>query len=519
MQYKFIIKIKALFMTNYKTSILFTSLLFCFQTVIAQNISGKIIDSQTGESIPYATILVNNAENLVSNAEGLFTLSENSSNQNTILTISYLGYANQKISVGDLIKQQNIIKLQAGIIELKEVNISNKRLSPYEIMANVKANVTKNYAKNNIPKKDMIFFREITNFKPSILDVAIDKSTGFSKDALKKANAQMNEFTSKLITQPPRQYVDILCNNYSYLTTKDDKPYYLSKLEVLKATKLKNENSSTSLDDLQKSATDIILKHLDSTKYYRVKSGLFGSRDTISLRKDFNKKKKTKSNQLTSTKANLTSFQIENNITNVTKFAFIHDPEAYNYIFEGVTYTNENEFVYVLGFKPKKSRGKYKGKLYISETDFAVIRADYKLENGKKVSGVNLKLLLGIKTFENVSNGTIIYKNSPVGNGYYLQYALHESGQYIYINRPLKFIELTDEDKDIVAFDLKVEGNSIEKLEYLNMNRTESSEASIGKITEDNFSFIKLKSYDPKIWKDYNGIEPLEEMKQFKAVD
>ena len=210
MQYKFIIKIKALFMTNYKTSILFTSLLFCFQTVIAQNISGKIIDSQTGESIPYATILVNNAENLVSNAEGLFTLSENSSNQNTILTISYLGYANQKISVGDLIKQQNIIKLQAGIIELKEVNISNKRLSPYEIMANVKANVTKNYAKNNIPKKDMIFFREITNFKPSILDVAIDKSTGFSKDALKKANAQMNEFTSKLITQPPRQYVDIL---------------------------------------------------------------------------------------------------------------------------------------------------------------------------------------------------------------------------------------------------------------------------------------------------------------------
>lgn len=504
-------------MTNCKTSFFFLSLLFCFQIAAAQNISGKIIDSQTGESIPYATIIVNNAENLVSNAEGLFTLSENSSNQNTILTISYLGYANQKLSVGDLIKQQNIIKLQAAIIELQEVNVPNKRLSPYEIMANVKANIKNNYAKNSIPKKDMIFFREITNFKPSILDVAIDKSIGFSKESLKKANAQMNSFTSKLITQPPREYVDILCNNYSYLTTKDDKPYYLSKLEVLKATKLKNENSSTSLDDLQKSATDIILKHLDSTKYYRVKSGLFGSRDTISLRKDFNKKKKTKSNQLTATKANLSSFQIENNITNVTKFDFIHEPEAYNYIFEGATYTNENEFVYVLSFKPKKSRAKYKGKLYISETDFAVIRADYKLEDGKKVSGVNLKLLLGIKAIENISNGTVIYKNSPVGNGYYLQYASHESGQYIYINRPLKFIELTDEDKDVVAFDLKVEGNFIEKQEYLNMNRTESSEASIGKVTEDDFNFINIKSYDPKIWKDYNGLEPLEEMKQFKA--
>jgi hypothetical protein len=35
----------------------------------------------------------------------------------------------------------------------------------------------------------------------------------------------------------------------------------------------------------------MMLQHLDSTKYYRVKSGLFGSRDTISLRKDYNKKK------------------------------------------------------------------------------------------------------------------------------------------------------------------------------------------------------------------------------------
>jgi hypothetical protein len=68
-----------------------------------------------------------------------------------------------------------------------------------------------------------------------------------------------------------------------------------------------------------------------------------------------------------------------------------------------------------------------------------------------------------------------------------------------------------------VAFDLKVEGNFIEKQEYLNMNRTESSEASIGKVTEDDFNFINIKSYDPKIWKDYNGLEPLEEMKQFKA--
>jgi hypothetical protein len=51
-------------------------------------------------------------------------------------------------------------------------------------------------------------------------------------------------------------------------------------------------------------------------RFYQIlsrKSGLFGSRDTISLRKDYNKKKKwikrkKKSNQLSVTKANLDAF-------------------------------------------------------------------------------------------------------------------------------------------------------------------------------------------------------------------
>jgi hypothetical protein len=507
-------------MANYKTSFLFIALLFCFQITISQNITGKIIDANTGESIPYANIMVNNSENLISNAEGYFTLSENSSGDNTIIIVSYLGYANNSLTVEKLKSLQNVIKLVPGIIELNEVNVSNKKLSPYEIMAYVKANFKNNYGGNDKAKKDMVFFRETTNFKPSILDVEIDESSGFSKKALKNANTQMAAFTSKLISQPPKEYTDILCNNYSYLTKKDDKPYYLSKLEVIKATKLKNENSSTSLDDLEKTATNIMLTHLDSTKYYRVKSGFFGSRDTISLRKDFNKKKrKIKNDQLTSTKSNLSSFLAENGIGNNSKYEFIHNPEYYEYKYEGATYSSQNEFVYVLSFKPKKSKAKYKGKLYISESDYAVIRADYKLEDGKKVSGVNLKLFLGVKAIENVSNGTIIYKQNPFGNGYFMQYASHEKGQYIYLNRPLKFIELTNEEKDVVAFDLKVEGNSLEKIEYLNMTRSESSETFIEKITEDDFKFIKLKSYDPKIWKDYNGIEPLEEMKQFKSID
>jgi hypothetical protein len=494
--------------------------LFFIQIANSQSITAKIVEFSTGESIPYANILVNNSESLISNAEGYFTLSENSSDSNTLLVVSYLGFVNKKLTVGELKEQRLIIKLQAAIIELNEVTISNKKLSPDEIMANVKANLERNYKKDGQATMDKIFFRTSTNFKPSKLDVEIEKSTGFSKETLKKANTQMSAFTSKLISQPPKEYTDVLCHYFTFKTQKDNKPYYLSKLDVMKATKLKNENSSASLEELEKSTRDIMLTHLDTSKYYRIKSGLFGSRDTISLRKEFNqRKKKVKTNQLTATKASLSSFLSETSLLNKKELEFINDTEIYDYVYEGATYSNDYEIVYILSFKPKKNRAIYKGKLYISESDFAVIRTEFSLAEGKKVSGFNMKFLLGVKTQENVSNGTLIFKKNPIGEGYYMHYAAKETGQYIYVNRPIKFIELTDSEKDVVAFEMKIEANTITKTELLNISRTETSEATIQKVPEDNFNFIKLKSYDPKIWKEFSAIEPIEEMKKFKSVD
>jgi hypothetical protein len=70
---------------------------------------------------------------------------------------------------------------------------------------------------------------------------------------------------------------------------------------------------STSLDDLEKQQKP----HATAPwhyKYYRFKSGLIGSRDTISLRKDFNKQAKDTEvqNQLTTKKSTLKSFMNEN---------------------------------------------------------------------------------------------------------------------------------------------------------------------------------------------------------------
>jgi hypothetical protein len=492
------------------------------QVGIGQNIKGKIIDINTKESIPYANILINKSESLISNAEGYFTLSEKNSLDTSQLLVSYLGYANQEITVGTLKNNDFIVVLTPSIFELNDVAVSNKKPNPYEIMANVKANLANNYKSDGSPSKDLLFYRNSEYFNPKIIDVEIDKSTGFSKEALVKVNSNLKTFSNGMIRNPPKEFTDILCNYYTTNIKKDSKTSFISKMDVLKATKLKQEGSAVSSEDLEKKAMNMMLQHLDSTKFYRVKSGLFGSRDSISLRKDWNQKrdqKKTKEvkNQLTATKVNLNSFLIGNNFSQSEKYSFIKKPELYDYTYEGTTYTAENEFAYILSFKPRRSKAKYVGKLYISENDYAVLRADYTLDEGEKLNSFNMKLLLGVKAAQNRSTGTIIYKKKKEGNGYYLQYATIESGQYFYLSRPLKFIELTREDKDVLSLDIKVEGNSTSKTEFLNLSRSSIATSEITKIKENNFKFISIKSYDPKIWKDYNAIEPLEEMKRFKA--
>jgi phage terminase large subunit-like protein len=499
-------------------------ILLFFQLGIAQNIKGKIIDSATGESIPYANIKVNDSENLVSNGEGYFLLSESNSQDETLLMISYMGFVNQQLTVGELRKLDFTIKLLPGVYELDDVEVSNIKPNPYEIMANVKANLSRNYTTGEKGSKEMFFYRTSSYFTPSIIDVEIGKSTGFNKQALSKVNNDLQSFSTKLISHPPVSFTDILCNYYSVKTKKAEKFVFTSKLDVLKATILKDEGESTSLDDLEKKGKTLMLQHLDTTKFYRIKSGLIGSRDTISLRKDFNKKKKTGidieiNSQLTAAKNSLNNFMYQNNLLNNKKFDFIQKPELYDYTFEGTTYTNENEFAYVLTFKPRKSKAMYVGKLYISETDYAVLRTDYVLDEGEKMHNFNMKFLLGIKVSENVSKGTIIYKKRAEDHNYYMQYAVTETGNYFYLNRPLKLIELTSGEKDVLAINFKIEANTRNKTEFLNMSRTETTVAAIEKIKEQDFKFITIKSYDPKIWKDYNAIEPLQEMKQFKAIN
>ena len=503
--------------------LLLSTILF-FQYSWSQNISVKIIDVITKEPIPYATINIDKKEHLISNAEGFFNLSETAIQDENTLTITYLGYKNLEVKISQLSKLDYIIALTPTIFELNDVQVNGEKPNPYVIMATVKANLSINYSKTGNPVKDMLFVRKSTATYPKEVVVDVNQSTGFSKQALKQVNSDVQNFTNALIKSPPKEYKDMLCNLYTHTVKKDNKSFESHKINVLKATVLKNEGSATSSEELKEIGIKTMLKHLDSTKYYRIKSGLIGSRDTISLRKDFNKKKtksKTadKSTLLTTTKYNLTEFIHKNNLINSSEHDFINNPDLYRYKFEGTTFTEDNNYAFVLSFSPKKSRAKYTGKLFINESDYAVLRAEFQLDEGEKLNNVNLKWLLGIKVAQNNNKGILMYRKKADEKNYYLHYASEELGQYFYVNRPLKFIEITKEDKDILLLDIKFEGNFTTKIEFLNLSHSPVTDTDITKVVENEFKLVAIKSYDSKIWKGYHAIEPVAELKRFKAKE
>lgn len=485
-------------------------------TANAQQITARILDAQTQESIPYATIRIGQTD-LISNNDGYFTFS--SKNDADVMDISFIGYDSKQLSINQLKQNNNIVYLTQGSYDIGEIYVSNIRPDPNEIMKLVNENLDINY--KSIDYKSTVFIRGSNTFKPEKFEMKLKKATDLSKSEVKEINQEIESLITQTISTPTKSYSDKLIDVYK---TADQ-----YKLEVKKAVKLMDENRSSDYDQLQKSSTELFYKVMDTTKFYRIKSGLIGSRDTISFSKEYNENKRntkdeTEKRNLNSLKSGLKNIIRQSSFDTPKSFMasnidFIQDTDAYTYSYTDATYFGD-DLVFVIEFTPKKSRAKYSGKLYVNEADYAVMRADYKLADGKKPQGINLKLLLGVKISEGLNKGIVLYRKNPITNTYYLQYSLHETEQYFYLNRPVKFIELTDgRGKDKISYNIKVEGRNIDKTEYLNISMQDISKSDYEAFQEKEFKYQILKKYDPNIWKGFNIIEPLEEMKRFEVVE
>ncbi|AUP77782.1 carboxypeptidase-like regulatory domain-containing protein [Flavivirga eckloniae] len=469
----------------------------------SQTITAKLISKSQGTSIPYATIKTGKYSGVISNEEGYFSL--NSENlQNKTITISCIGYQSKTLTLETIRALDFVVSLDEAINQLNEVYISNKKPNADSIIARAKMKLSENY--DITLNSHNIFYRATYYGDFKKLDFEIEKASHVKSKNLKKVNSSLDSLSKHIISSNAIQFSDF---KGALLSLDDDS----TKLVVNKATKLIDSKNDFSIDAVQETIQNLILKYLDTTKTYKLKSGLFKIEDSLSLRKEDYKDMEKKEYKVPDLKKSTSTLLHNAMFVGDSFLKDILDSRLYDYTFEDMGYNN-GELTYVISYEPRKGKAKYTGKLFISNDNFAITKVDYKYYKSRYGKKVNLKLVLGVKFIENVSEGTYIYeKNSD--NTYQPKYIKSISGAYFYVNRDLKMIE-NSRNRFKVGSNFKIEGDNRKKEEILFTN--------ISDITREDYTSIKqekvvpykqLKTFEKTTWQNEAILEPLEEMKRF----
>lgn len=476
-------------------------------SLFGQSLTAKVVDSNNNP-IPFATVQTNEDSGVITNEEGFFTIDLEDVASNEI-TFSCLGFASHSISIEAIKNNNNIIVLEEFIDELSKVFLSNSKPNADDIIQKVNNNLAKNYKHDN---QTVQFFHRNTAYADfDRFEAKVTKASGMRKKQHEGVNESLDSLTRTIVNSNTMYFQDYLGD----LMIKNRKE---AKLNIHKATSLVDNSKNFSLDNVQTKAQDIILKYLDTTLTYKLKTGLIKVEDSLALKSDNNNDKDNEDiYDIKNLKGETHSLLHDAQTYNDSFLRKIINPELYNYEFVDVTGFN-GELVYIINFKPRKAKSKYAGKLYIADETFAVIKLDYDFGKGKRGEKFNLKLLLGIKYVENINKGTIIFQKNA-DSTYSPKYINQEEGRYFYVNRPIKFIE-NSREKNKVGFNFLIEGSARSKKELFIINKSSLNQSEFSSFTEaEDVPYQKLKQYDPSIWKTHNAIEPLAEMKRFKSSE
>tara|TARA_B100000809_G_scaffold257506_1_gene299234 strand:- start:45 stop:1523 length:1479 start_codon:yes stop_codon:yes gene_type:complete len=491
-------------MKTYFTSGL--TLLLCY-FLNAQELTAKIVDSQTKASIPFVAVQTAVFKGVISNEEGEFIINLEDIDTNTI-ELSCLGYESLTMSIADLKTKNYIIQLTPAINELNAIYLTNTKPNVDSIIARINRNLTKNYKSDALSYN--FFYRKTSYTDFENLDFEIKKSSKVKKRQLIEANDKLTKMGNGIINGNFVYFTD-----YSgILNVMNDS---LKKLHIDKATKIINSNENVSLEDIQKNAQNTVLRYLDTTMTYRLKTGLFKIEDSLSLNDGHKKEDNVNEFKIENLRENTLSILNKSQIGTNSMLKKVLNQDDYEFTLENASIVN-GEIVYFITFKPNRSSSNFTGSLFVCEDTYGVLKLDYYYAEGKQGEKLNLKLILGVKYIENINTGTIIYKRNAQ-DIYEPRYIKSESGQYFYLNRPLKLIE-NSSDRHKTSFNFKIIGNSISKEELLFSHINTINRIKFETINENEVvAYDVLRKYDARTWSGKQTLAPTAELKTFNGEE
>ncbi|GLB50127.1 carboxypeptidase-like regulatory domain-containing protein [Neptunitalea lumnitzerae] len=493
-----------------KNSLLLFLSCFIYITAFSQSLKGKITDTNN-TPISYATVQIGKNYGVLSNQEGEFSIIIPVTNENSRLEISYMGYETLEIPISN-IKPDDTYVLIEKVNELGAVMVSNKELTPLEIINTMLEKAPDNYTLNNFSQT--FFLRTSTATTLEDFEFEIDRATDLDRKARKGLNADIEKFTKDVKGQNFKYFVEYLGDLAFH---KDS-----SKLFIQKGIYLKNKDQEISEDKMSEKVINLIKNYLDPDASYKVKTGLFKVEDSLTTADIFEEDNDSLKGNTSYLKKNLVAKNIE-----FLKFYdnedvdFFEKQNRYDYTLDGYT-TIDDETVYIITFTPRKGSADYSGKMYINAFDYALVRLECKMQPDKNLHNLNLKFLLGVKFRQDRVGMTYVFQKNDEGK-YEIKFVKKEDGMYAYMSRPIKFIKNRadrSEDKQILKFDFTFETNVYSVREYYVLNQTTINEQQFSEIeAQEKFTPVEIEKYNPTIWEGYNVIAPIEDIKNYGQDD
>ena len=495
-------------------------LFFTSSLLWGQEIHGVVLDSLNNDPIPFATVLTNFNQNSITNEEGKFRLQENEKQHlNDSIFVSCMGYHPFKEAIHQL--SDTPIFLVEKNIELDGVILSQKELSAEEIVKK---------ASDNLDEKYETALTEKTFFMRESFEQNWDKM--FMKVKKTSITEFRQQFWDSLFRTLPKKdswHTESYGKFYGNRIEKNQ------KLALERAVELADTINEKGYEYIEKKITDVLDEQVKVDSYFKFKSGIFSTKidrdEVIGKEKDSlqsandkdseddqkKEKKKTPEERFHSDRkarviGNLKGFIKKDEL----RFHVFTHRQHYDYSLVNFTYLNDTP-VYQIEFKPSRSKGRYKGVLYIDADNFSLLQMDY--ENTKNIKDFSL---LGL-SFQLYKQLLRIKFSKFDGQKYQLQFMERIIRYRTGIRRPIKIVEKNKhvrgrrKQNELIA-DIDMQLNNEERYTLVVLKSKPLAKEAFVKHKEiKQFKPDKRNNYDPSYWEGFTIIEPNSLIRSFKT--
>ncbi len=464
-----------------------------------------IQDSKTMEPLPYANILfMSQGKGTISNEVGIFSLNISEFKDTDSISIQYIGYKNRKLSFSDL-RDISTIKLQEELVNLSEAYVYGNPPKAKDIIKKVLDNREKNY--KAVTAKSQVFIRNRFNTTLKTL------KTDIKRNSISELDEQL---MYRIVDRFPREltsFTDFLGYTYTHQNSFDSVKIMPQKIVALEDIEI------AEMDQFVK-IFENLFKDTQEEEYWKVKSGIFRRKLDIEMTEnDSIADEEEDKNQMGSwqIKDKLVSYFNDASLDDDDLWEFLHKPGKYTYELIGGTKVN-GEDVFIIDFTPKG--GMYMGRVYVSTSTYALLKADYRYGDGK--NGTDFQRL-GVGYHENKYQTSIAFER--INDTYQIKYLYNSLSVEFSLERNVSLQKkqkrwLFDEKLEEIKLKLDIAAQQDHINECLFINREDLSAAGYMNIEQPKkMDVLYVNQYSDDNWKGYPSIEPTKKMREYQKLE